>query len=1178
MDRKVGGIRASAIISALVCVLMLGLPPFGLLGQQTGLSPVDEVAASAGSRVLTVGWPGFLSSLTTLNPLLAVTPSDMMAIWPCYSRLLTRDVNNQIVGDLASSFTVLPGGNILEFRLVTSARFYDRLDPSSVHPLTSADVIYTYWLVQNSSGNYLQSSFPVVNGAPIIQSMWNASGDPYHMYIQLSSTYAPFLSALSNIPILPRYLWSTQPWDWSNFRSGTPAIAPIIGSGPFYYLANAKPTVEVLELGRNPTWFAAEERGWQLHVNKLVIRSELNQMTNLADYLDGDVDIMMQVPPEQFKNASLPGNAYAVSQGFVYEYNLNQMTDDVRATLGNPYTGGSNNQLLLDPVVKSAIAMSVDKQAFVDQVLDGLGSTADSLVPDVSPWHYWYGLQPGEDPDRVGRAPVGEEPIQYNPTAARALLVANGWAYDSAGNPATPTTTPLCKAGGTSKLQFRYWTLNTAPEWNAGAQLLGDMAWAVGVDINTQYDPKTVSFMNGAWAAADYDMWLWDWMFSPTSDVSTDVMQVLTTEAIGSWSDVFWSNAEYDATYNESLLAVDPGARVVSTDRLQRMAYENMGCQLIAYRKDLYMASSLGPDHWQNYGNWEAKYSLVPDQFYPWLYMQIEPGDNLAPKITAFATDYLGDTDYDLFMTASAIDTQSLVYRWFFGDGSKTEWQTSPSVSHRYAQDGYYTAYLAVKENSGADAFVTWRQASVVIRGHNAAPYDVSINISPDDPDSGTKVHLNGSAKDDDAGDTLSYAWNFGDGTTTGGQNVTHQFMQGNQSYIITLSVDDGHVGYAPRPVVATRLLYVPANTAPTCQVPDVVSGIREDIPHNFTIWSTDPDTRDTHRYTFDWGDGSALSVSSVPAAVHTYLYGGVPTMTVWADDLTGLAGHNVSDTGYVVVHPNPPARNPVVVYLNASDLSPAKGDVVTFTGLATDPNGDPCIMTFDFGDGTTAEIAQPVANTTVIVTHAYPWDGLFAVFLTAFDGWFSDMSDEPLLIDVQPAFDLTLLPGWNFVSIPRIDFGYKASTLGLHTGDVVVGHDSVLSRYNRSYTVGVSPPFKDFWILPGEGYWVHCVVATTLHLQGIEPSGTQTRPANVSALGGWVLFGFVSFKTTYKASSIPSWYSGGSVSAVARYDPLTTSYQMWTIGSPAFKDFYLAPGQAYWVHVSASGTFTYLS
>jgi hypothetical protein len=170
----------------------------------------------------------------------------------------------------------------------------------------------------------------------------------------------------------------------------------------------------------------------------------------------------------------------------------------------------------------------------------------------------------------------------------------------------------------------------------------------------------------------------------------------------------------------------------------------------------------------------------------------------------------------------------------------------------------------------------------------------------------------------------------------------------------------------------------------------------------------------------------------------------------------------------------------------------------------------------------------------------------------------------------------VVLVPGWNLVSVPRLGAAYKAGSLGLATNDVVVGYGSATQSYNRSFTVGVSPPFKNFWLLPSEGYWIFSVAGETLYMKGTVPAGTQTMSVTVPSGGGWFLFGLASLKTTFKASNTPAMYVGGAVGVVAAYDPVTKTYKTWTPGSPPFKDFALMPGSAYWIYVSASGTISY--
>ena len=173
------------------------------------------------------------------------------------------------------------------------------------------------------------------------------------------------------------------------------------------------------------------------------------------------------------------------------------------------------------------------------------------------------------------------------------------------------------------------------------------------------------------------------------------------------------------------------------------------------------------------------------------------------------------------------------------------------------------------------------------------------------------------------------------------------------------------------------------------------------------------------------------------------------------------------------------------------------------------------------------------------------------------------------------PTFDLSLVKGWNFVCVPLAGSGYKASTLGLMFGDVVAGWNSTLQTYDKGYIVGISPPAADFAIVDGAGYWIYAGAAETLHLKGSVPTGVQSTSIQVPSGGGWAAVGLQSLNTTRYASAIPPMYSGGSISMVVAYDPVTGTYKAYYTGLP-FTDFLLVPGQGLWLWCTASGTLTY--
>lgn len=312
------------------------------------------------------------------------------------------------------------------------------------------------------------------------------------------------------------------------------------------------------------------------------------------------------------------------------------------------------------------------------------------------------------------------------------------------------------------------------------------------------------------------------------------------------------------------------------------------------------------------------------------------------------------------------------------------------------------------------------------------------------------------------------------------------------------------------------------------------------------------------------WLDSTAVQshydqTMTAPAAAGTYNY------RVWGESGPATSDGKTDYDDYTITVQPPQTNGPPTVSQMSNKLGNA-GTTMSFAASATDPDLDSLRYTWSFGDGTPFAVGNPVSHTFAKASMY-----TFVVYVDDLHGHNVSTSAT-----ASAAFTLNLVAGWNLVGAPVVGFGYRASNLGLQPGDVVVGYSSATSAYNRSYTVGSSPAFKDFWILPNEGYWIFAGGARVLSLQGLMPTAVQTRSVTVPSLGGWTIFSLASQSTAFKASNVPSWYTGGTVTVVAGYDPATLLYKTWTPGSPAFKDFGLVPGLAYWIYVGASGTMSY--
>ena len=1135
------------------------------------LSPADDAAAAPGSRTVRIGYVSLMDTLQTLNPLVMTWGTEYVMIYSCYSELLTRDVNQNVIGDLATSWTSSPDGLTWHFKMVNNARFYDRMRPAEVHPVTAYDVKYSYELVQSSTNNIMQFYFPILPGqTQRLMESFTVIND-YEFEIKLRGQYAPFLNALTSIPILPQYIWSQFLWNWANFKTsgGGTYYPPIVGSGAYFYVLDNIPNTGAVTLQESPTWFAREEYGYDVKPSTLLFRDE-TEPTAQSNFNADVNDIWISPTGDQY--AALVDDAYTdkfhSSQGYVWEFNMNQLTLADRDLYSVGGAGDYNNQLLLDPTVKLALQMTIDKSVIANEVLAGLATPSDSLVPAVSPWHYTYGSVPGETV------------IPFDPAGARDILNAAGWSYTTGGVLNTEAT-PLCKVGGSDPLIFRYITPDTSSKYHDASVLID--AWAAQAGIQLDYTgASTSSYMNGAWAAADYDTWLWNWWFTPTSDPSADVLQVLATEAIGGWSDVYWSNATFDALYYESLTTMDFAGRKAVLDEMQRMAYEDSGCYPVVSVDNLYAIQTVAAgagDQWTNWGNWNNYYPLCGDSGYWWLWMQLYPLDNPAPQITGFTTYYETNTTTPVNLGGSVVGEASVNFRWNFGDGTKSSWApwtTGATTSHLYSTDGYYTAYFQVVESAGSDAFMSFQKATIKVRDDsNTAPRSLGISVWPGDPDAGTAVYFNGSAIDDQS-DPMTFSWNFGDNQTAVGQSVTHQFTTGMPSYTVTMYVDDGRIGQLPRPVSTTALVSVAPNQAPTISV-QAEPAVTKSTPWTFHITASDPNTRDQLKYTWDWGDAEPDSVTATQTAVHTYKFTGDYTLRVYADDQTGLLGHNVSGTALVHVQQAVGNHVPQISVFTVSNDAPLSGQIVTFTGTGLDEDlGDLLTFTWTFGDGETATSVQSIQNETLTMTHAYMVDGVYTAYLTVYDGQLSKLSSGIDMIVDPATATINLAAGWNMMSLPLINTGEMASTLGLGFGDLVVGWNSVTQSYDRTYIVGLSPPSANFAIENGLGYFVYVGMARPVALVGDVPSFLVTQDVNIPTAGGWALIGITSTATTWRASHIPAMYSvSGSIDLVAWYNPVTHSYKSYIPGIP-ITDYAMSPGMAVWVHAWTSGTLTY--
>ncbi|MBU6352334.1 MAG: SUMF1/EgtB/PvdO family nonheme iron enzyme, partial [Chloroflexi bacterium] len=282
----------------------------------------------------------------------------------------------------------------------------------------------------------------------------------------------------------------------------------------------------------------------------------------------------------------------------------------------------------------------------------------------------------------------------------------------------------------------------------------------------------------------------------------------------------------------------------------------------------------------------------------------------------------------------------SIVYTWDFGDGTSGS-GTNPSKT--YAAVGTYVA--TVTAVNGSEQATASTQVSVIDRGITGLSAANSGTTRLASTTSFTATILDGS--------NVSYAWNFGDGTTGSGANASRAYASvGSYTAVVTAVNGVSQVVATTQVSVIDRAITGPAvtNSGPTPLGSATMFNVTTDGSNVSYVW--------------DFGDGSTGSGAS-PGRTYTAV--GVYTAVVTA---TNSVGQAVASTQVTVDQ----SISGLQAIRSGQGTAVALGSVVLFT--ATTTAGSNVDYTWNFGDGTTGSGAN--------VTHSYAVTGTYTAVVTA--------------------------------------------------------------------------------------------------------------------------------------------------------------------------------------------------
>ena len=365
----VRNIRWQATMALLGSLLLITLLGHLAAGRTTVLVP------AVGGRYVEalVGYP------QQINPLLARygTPErDLCAL--VFTGLTRAEANGEILPELAEAWKVSEDGLTYTFYLRQNVRWHDGV------PFTASDVAFTIGLIQSVS----------LAASPEIAAAWQDvetyAVDAYTVVFCLPQAYAPFLEQ-TTLGLLPSHLLSgMSPAQVLRHSFNQQPV----GTGPF--------RLEILTAEYARLTPYTQFYGPRPYLGQLEFRFYPDATSVLAAYSRGEVLGIGGIPPALLNQATL-------------QPDLNLFTSPL---CGYTLVVLNNRRpIFADKRVRRSLVHGLDRQALIDDVLNGQGILAHS---PIMPGHWAY------EPD-----------IQrYYPNAPRAEGLLDGAGWHRAGSPA----------------------------------------------------------------------------------------------------------------------------------------------------------------------------------------------------------------------------------------------------------------------------------------------------------------------------------------------------------------------------------------------------------------------------------------------------------------------------------------------------------------------------------------------------------------------------------------------------------------------------------------------------------------------------------------------------------------------------------------------------------------------
>ncbi|WP_282694123.1 ABC transporter substrate-binding protein [Streptomyces sp. CC208A] len=405
-------------------------------------------------------------------------------------------------------------------------------------PATAEDAAWTFTKMMTDPDAATANGSFTANFAEV------TAPDPRTLVIRLKKPQAT-MTAL-DVPIVPKHVWE-KVGDLSKFNNDQQF--PIVGNGPFV-ITDFK-VDQYIRLKPNKTFWRGAPK-----FDELVFKYYKDGDAAVAALQKGEVSFVPNLTPAQatalktqkdIKVNDAPGRRF-----YALATNPGARSRDGK-------TFGNGHPALLDPDVRKALFLAVDRATLVDKVFQGHAVEGEGYIPPRFGSYFW---KPGPDQKRA-----------YDPINAEKLLFAAGYKKNGEGK-------RLGKDG--KPLSFRILCHATDPNDKAVGKYLQEWWGKLGIGLTVE----CLDSVSDPWAKGDYDLAFDGWSVNPDPDYVLSIHTCGTLPATPKdtgATDNFICDEEFDALYARQAVEYDTAKRADLVKRMQSRLYETGYMNVMAY-------------------------------------------------------------------------------------------------------------------------------------------------------------------------------------------------------------------------------------------------------------------------------------------------------------------------------------------------------------------------------------------------------------------------------------------------------------------------------------------------------------------------------------------------------------------------------------------------------------------